>query len=179
MTHLARFIRLERLRQNISLGQLARMVGYRNLSKGANRLHRFEFTGKIRQDLLEKVIAALKIDMQPVEELVLKDRDAWEQRANELVPMRLIVRFMTAVYCEQPLPAEITTQEAAVEYACQFARQHRLRCCLAVSRRLSIYFDQDGRVERRIVAQLERFGPIKPILIASHADLVRGNTGIS
>ena len=45
MTHLGAFIRGERLKRGLTLGHLARLVGSRNLAKGARRIACLEQTG--------------------------------------------------------------------------------------------------------------------------------------
>jgi hypothetical protein len=100
---------------------------------------------------------ALGIDWLVVLDLMERDRQAylaeWEAWANQPVPMELIARIMPAVYSKVPLPAEVTAQEAAEAYAREFAQQHRWRCCLVVSRRLSVWIGRHGEIEARTEAQ--------------------------
>ena len=66
--------------------------------------------------------------------------------------MQLVVRLMACVYSSIVLPEGITTPEQAEAWACEFAREHRLRVCLVVSRRLSVWIDRSGGVEARTEA---------------------------
>jgi transcriptional regulator with XRE-family HTH domain len=154
--HLGTYFRERRRQRGLSLGQLARLVGYRNVSKGCNRIARFERYGAVTQDLLLHLAEALGIDLPTVEGLMERDRRErlreWEAWANEPVPMRLIVRYMAAVYGTVALPDEITTPEQAEAFARDYARQHGRRVCLALSRRLSVWVGKDGRVEARTEA---------------------------
>jgi hypothetical protein len=66
--------------------------------------------------------------------------------------MYLVIRLMAAVYARQTLPSEIETADEAEAWACTFARQHRCCVCLVVSRRLSVWIDQQGEIEARTKA---------------------------
>jgi hypothetical protein len=101
MSQLGASIRAERKRQGVTLGQLARLVGYRNLAKGTRRLSCLEQTGMARADLLANVVDALSLDWTLVERLAEEDRREglreWEAWVNEPLPMYLVVRLMAAV----------------------------------------------------------------------------------
>lgn len=148
--HLGNYFRDLRCELGLSLGQLARLVGYRNVSKGANKICRFERDGVVTEELLANLAEALSIDLLIVEGLMEQDRQErfleWEAWVNEPVPMFLIVRHMPAVYARKPLPASITTHEQAEAFACNYAREHRMKVCLALSRRHS-GIDSGGQVE--------------------------------
>ena len=147
----------QRVQQGFSLGQLARMVGYRNISKGANKVCRFERESIITDELLARLAEALHIDLSTVEQLIEQDRQehlrAWEAWASQPVPMQLIVKYIPAVYGTVPLPKTVTTPEQAEAFACAYAREHKRQVCLAVSRRLSIWIDKEGIVYARTEAK--------------------------
>jgi transcriptional regulator with XRE-family HTH domain len=150
------YFRERRQQRGLSLGQLARLLGYRNVSKGSNRIARLEREGAVTPDLLLRLAGVLGIDLGTIEDLTERDRQErlreWEEWVNEPVPMRLIVRYMPAVYGRVALPEGATTPEQAEAFACAYAREHGLRVCLAVSRRLSVWVGKDGRVEARTEA---------------------------
>jgi transcriptional regulator with XRE-family HTH domain len=154
--HLSDYFRERRQQRGLSLGELARLLGYKNVSKGANRISRFEREGAVSEDLLLQLAEALGIDLPTVEGLLEKDRreylQQWEEWVNEPLPMRLIVRYMPAVYGTVALPAGVTTPERAEAFACAYAREHGRRVCLALSRRLSVWINGEGRVEARTEA---------------------------
>jgi transcriptional regulator with XRE-family HTH domain len=106
--HLRDYFRGRRQRRGLSLGQLARLLGYRNVSKGSNRIARFERAGAVPADLLLHLADALGIDPPTVEDLLERDRQGrlrgWEAWVSEPVPIRLIVRYMPAVYGQVALP---------------------------------------------------------------------------
>jgi hypothetical protein len=135
---------------------MARLVGYRNLAKGARRLSCLEQTGMATPNLLVNVVEGLGLNWAMVERLAEEDRQErlreWEAWVNEPVPMCLVIRLMAAVYARRALPAEVTAQEEAEVWACDFARQHRCRVCLVLSRRSSVWIDAQGQVEARAEA---------------------------
>jgi transcriptional regulator with XRE-family HTH domain len=156
MSKLGDFLRAERLKQGLSLGQLARLVGYRNLNKGARRILALERTGTGKVDLVVNVAEALDLQWTTIERLAEEDHRerllAWEAWVSEPVPMCLVVRLMAAVYSRMALPAWVTTPVEAEAWACEFARQHGCRVCLMLSRRQSVWIDAQGEVEARTEA---------------------------
>jgi len=156
MSKLGEFLRAERLKKSLSLGQLASLVGYRNIAKGARRLTSLEQSGTGKSDLLVNIASALNLDWMTVESLAEEDRQQrlceWEAWVNEPVPMELIVRVMAAVYARHSLPAEVTTPEQAEAWACEFARDQRRQVCLILSRRHSVWIDAEGQVYSRTEA---------------------------
>ena len=156
MKRVASHFKAQRLAQNLSLGDLARLIGYKNISKGANRIVRFEREGIIDDELLIKLSRALRIDWATVDVLAEQDRqehvEAWSKWADEPVPMRLIIKWMPAVYSERMLPVEITTSEEAEAFACDQARQLKRQTCLVLNRRRSVWIGADGVVTNRTEA---------------------------
>jgi transcriptional regulator with XRE-family HTH domain len=151
--HLGAYFREQRLQQGLTLGDLAQRAGYSNVSKGCNKIGRFELEGTITEELLVRLAEALHIDFATVERLVDQDRQEWEKWASEPVPMQLVARILPAVYSQVPLPADVTTQEQAEAFAREFAKQHGWRCCLVVSRRLSVWIGKGGEIEARTEAR--------------------------
>jgi hypothetical protein len=153
---LSSHFKAQRLAKNLHPGDLARLVGYKNIAKGANRIVRFERQGIINDDLLIRTARALEVAWETVEELADQDRqehvEAWTKWVDEPVPMRLVIRWMAAIYSERRLPKEITTSEEAEAFACALARQLKRQMCLVLSRRKSVWIGVDGVVTRRTEA---------------------------
>ncbi|MFC1833244.1 helix-turn-helix domain-containing protein [Thermodesulfobacteriota bacterium] len=147
--HLRNYCRAQRERKGVRLGELAELVGYRNRSKGAQRILAFEREGDVDDDFLQKLCEALELDPDGVREAMEKDVAEWEEWLNEPVPMRMIVRIMVTVYSPQAIPPEITSPEEAVSYACSFAREKKLNVCLVLSRKESVWIGSDGEVTNR------------------------------
>ncbi len=138
-SELARHFSSVRRNKGIRLGQLARMVGYRNVSKGANRIDRFEQWSRIHEDLLLKLAAALGIDHQTVARLIEEDRrrylDDWEQWVNTPIRPSIILGHIGGFCWGEPIP-EGLTKAAAEEYAASIAKQKKNPILLIVSRKL-------------------------------------------
>ena len=147
-THLAEHFRKRRLEKGLKLSEVALRMGYqrtnRSLSHGCNRLHKFEISGDINIHLFKKFMAVLEIDQATVNELLQEDLKDWLKWANEPIRPHLVVRLMAAIYSPAELPDEVQSVEEAERYASEFAKQRRLRVCLVLSRRVSVYFDDDG-----------------------------------
>jgi hypothetical protein len=92
------------------------------------------------------VIQALEIDRAEVREAIRKDYAEWEQRAKESVPMQMFLRLTGVIILPHDMPAEITSREAAIEYAQDYARKSGFRVCLALSRRESAWIAADGKM---------------------------------
>jgi hypothetical protein len=150
-THVATFFTKRRLSLGLRLSEVALRVGYRrtnrSLSHGCNKLHRFETTGNINSQLFTKLMAALDIDQATVNALSQKDLEDWLAWANEPIKPYLVVRLMAAVYSRVEVPDEVVSVEEAERYASGFAKEHRLRVCLVLSRRVSVYYDANGSFE--------------------------------
>ena len=146
-----------RLERGLTTGKLALLVGYsiKSQSKGANTLHRFESTGLIREDLLERLAAVLVIDWATVEELMEADCrrfwEQWEAWVSEPIKPYIVVRLMPAILIQQAVPAGLSDEQAE-RFASSTASTMKKRCCLVLSRRLSIYFNPNGSVEKRCEA---------------------------
>ena len=143
-THVAAYFRKRRLEKGLRLGEVARTLGYRNVSKGARRVDTFETTGNIKEQLFKKLTAVLEIDQATVNGLLQKDLADWTEWANEPIRPYLVVRLMAAIYSPAELPDEVRSVEDAERYASAFARERKLHVCLVLSRRLSVYFGDDG-----------------------------------
>ena len=150
-THLSTFFQARRIELGFRLSEVARKAGRCNLSKACNKLHRFEQTGTIRDELLTQVSAVLDIDDATVRKLIKEDRreflEAWAKWAAEPIRSYIIVHIMPSIYCPQPLPDEILTSEEAEEYASLAAKTWKKRLVLILSRKVSLVYDRNGSVK--------------------------------
>lgn len=146
MSHLSALFRHRREASRISLGDLARHCGYTNVSKGSNRIQKFEATGDIEPSLLGKLASALGITSAEIHRAVAEDRAEWEAWASEPIEPHMIVRLVAAFYSRSAIPLELRGDRAAMEeFAGDYAATNRVRVCLVLSRRLSVWFERDGR----------------------------------
>jgi hypothetical protein len=153
MSHLGDAFKTRRLDRKLTTGQLARLAGYRNLTRGANRISGFEAGGKIAPDLLGKLAAILDINSEDLRRYAAEDYKEWLEWANEPVRPYLVVRHMACVYERVELSNDVLVTEAAEAYASRLAREKRRMVSLVLSRRLSIGFDATGKeTDRREAA---------------------------
>ncbi len=146
-SNLAEHFSKVRRRKDITLAQLARMMGYRNISKGCRRIDRFEKFGDICEELLVKLAVALTIDQQTVARLLDEDRQRyfreWDQWAATPIRPSIVFGHIGGIGWSELLPKDITREEAE-QYASAVAKEKNRPICLVLSRRLSILFDADG-----------------------------------
>jgi len=146
MSHLTDLFRQRREATGISFGDLARQCGYSNVSKGSNRIQKFEQSSKIEPTLLGKLASALGITSTEIHQAVAQDRAEWEAWASEPIEPHLIVRLVAAFYSRSAIPLELRGDRAAMEeFAADYAATNRMRVCLVLSRRLRVWFERDGR----------------------------------
>ena len=144
--HLRNLIYRHRAFKGFNFGQLAELAGYRNRSKWANRICRLEREGVGDDELVAKVIHALEIDHQEVQEAIQKDYEIWEQWADEPVAMQMFLRITGVIILIHDIPPEIRSREAVIEYAQEYAKENCVRVCLALSRRESAWIAADGHM---------------------------------
>ncbi len=70
---------------------------------------------------------------------------------------------MAAIYQRVELPDDALDPEAAGAFASDVARERKLRVCLVLSRRVSVWFDTEGRESGRSEATPEM--PCEPFLM--------------
>lgn len=150
--HLRNYFRSQREQKGIRLGKLAERVGYKNRSKGAQRILTFEREGEIDDDFLERLCGALELDPEGVREAMAKDRQEWEEWVNEPTEIKIIIRIMATDYSPKAIPQGISTP-AAVAYAQPFAKERRLNVCLVLSRKESVWIGSDGEITRKTFAE--------------------------
>ena len=155
MSHLGNFFRDRRIEKGLSFGQLARLIGYKNVSGGSNRIQAIERGGKVRPDLLGKLAEALEVGTDEIRREAFKDYEDWLAWASEPVRPHVVVRLLAAVYQRVELPDDALAPEAAEAFAADVARERNLRVCLVLSRRVSVRFDAGGRESGRSEATPE------------------------
>ena len=148
-THLSQFFRQRRLDKKFGFGEVARRCGYRNVSKGCNRIQKFEERGEIDSELFRKLASVLDISDDDIRRCIEADKAEWEQWADEPIEPYFVIRLMAAFYSHKSIPTELhSNREAMKQFASDFSKEKRLRVCLVLSRRVRVWFDRDGGVER-------------------------------
>ena len=156
-SHLGKYVRRQRERQGLNRGQLARSLGYRNISKGVRRILDLETQGSCAARLWARVQDVLGLDQSDIEHAASQDWADYQAWLDQPVPMELVLKLIPAVYLNVRLPAEARSDEVKAEtYACEVAEARKLKACLVVSRRLSIWINEKGEVYSRTSPSLDR-----------------------
>lgn len=72
---------------------------------------------------------------------------------NQPVPMELILKLIPAVYKLVKIPDHIKDADGAIEFASGVAKEWGRAACLAINRKESIWFKEDGTIKFRSTAQ--------------------------
>jgi hypothetical protein len=142
----------------LSFGQLARLLGAtssRQTSRLSRRIVRIEREGSVlERRLIFRLGAVLEIDKTTLEEAFdaerAEERRQWLRWVNESVPALLHIRAMPTIWYTRELGH--ISEEAATQIASAYAKKERSSVCLAVNRKLSIWFDKTGAETARTEA---------------------------
>ena len=112
------------------------------------RIIDLEREGRVYSEILRKIIYALKLDEDIINELIRKDREAYEEEyerwLNEPVKMTYTIRAMPAIYLSYDLSAEIKTEDEAIAYVSAIDKDKKCLAWLNMSRREIVFIDQVG-----------------------------------
>ncbi len=162
-THLSRFFRQRRIELGLRYGDLARQLGYKSLPGVCNKIVMFEERGDILAAVFNKLAAVLGIDAETIERLVELDRraylQAWTAWANEPMEPEIVFRAIPGVFAGHPIPAHLHTTEEMEAYTQEFAAKYHKKTWLVLSRKLRVYFDEDGMKSVQESAPGEINGP--------------------
>lgn len=110
-TNLSRFIKGERVKQGLNYAQVSRKMGYKNINRGMRRITDLEREGKVNPEVLEKIIEALKLDRNKVDQLIQEDKEQqqreFEAWVNTPIKRYLIIRWIPVIYGEKRIPGHI------------------------------------------------------------------------
>jgi transcriptional regulator with XRE-family HTH domain len=154
--NLGEYIRARREQLGLRRGEVARLLGYANVSKGSARLHSVEAGRSVSREFLVRLMSFLEIEPQVVQDLIERDRQEyvveWNRRADEPVPMHAAVRYVPGFFAGIDLPGDVTTPEQALTWAVETAKQRQRKVVLVISRRVSWTIHEDGRADGPFVA---------------------------
>ena len=140
-THMARHFQKRRVEMHFSLAQLARTLGYANVSKGVRKIDLFERTGRCHPELFANLSAALGIDERTRNRLAYEDYVEWLRTpANPPTPYLLRTGLRGCI----GVPEELMTIEEMERYAADYARRHNVPVCLVLDKRIYVRFAADG-----------------------------------
>lgn len=152
MPEFGELVRQERVKRNLRFGGLARLLFDRDatprqISRMAQRLVDVERRGLRHNGLVAQLIRVLHLDAALVSDILTaeKAREDEQRRtwSDEPIDPAMHIRAIPGVWITKRL-AGVSTAEA-LTIASEFARDKGLVVCLAVDRRLSIWFDQHGQ----------------------------------
>ena len=149
-----KYLKEERLKQRLNTAELARKMGYKNVSKGMNRIVDLERENIIIPEVLKKLVNALNLDHKYVNSLIKRDREEDKRRFEEWlskpIEMYYVMRIIPTIYLSYDLPTNINSEEEAVKFVAGIAKEKHKICCLVLSRKEKIYIDEDGEIVGKI-----------------------------
>ncbi len=158
-TNLSRYIKQERLKRGLNFAELSRKMGYTNINRGMRRVIDLEREGKVHPEVLGKIIDALELDRNNIDQLIQQDKELqqneFEKWVNTSIKWHLIIKWMPAVYGERDIPRNIKTEDEAIEYAVGVAKEYKRMLWLVLSRRENIHVDSDGNIISRNVETID------------------------
>lgn len=122
-------------------------MGYKNVSKGVNRLDDFEGSGCIDNHLFGKLADALELDQEQrtvVRKLSLLDLGDWYRNAQEMEEMDYAVFPKNGPF---RVP-QLLNEEGAVDLVKTVALERKRRAWLRINRRIMFQFSADGEIEK-------------------------------
>lgn len=155
-TNLSAYFRQRRLDLGLRYADVARRMGYTNLSKGSRRVSDFEDTGGIDEGLFLKLANILDVDEETIARLSEQDHadflQQWQEWADEPVEPSVVVRAIPGFMVSPKIPPGLT-QDQMEQFAANIAERHRKKVWLVLSRRVSIYFNESAAARSVIYAK--------------------------
>ena len=134
-----KYLKEERLKKNLNTAELARLMGYKNVSKGMNRIVDLERENIIIPEVLKKLVNALNLDHKYINSLIKRDREEDKRRFEEWlskpIEMYYVMRIIPTIYLSYDLPTNINSEEEAVKFVAGIAKEKHKKCCLVLSRK--------------------------------------------
>ena len=149
-TNLSGYIKQERVKQGLNFGELAKLMGYKNISRGMRRAIDLEREGIVHPEVLEKIIEALKLDREHVNALIKKDREEYEEEferwLSEPIQPYYILRIIPTIYQSCDIPINFPTEDQIIEYVAGIAKEKQKQALLCLSRRENVSINEKGEV---------------------------------
>lgn len=147
----------QRAERQWSLGDVARRLGYANVSKGANKVQRFERDGLVDDDFLVKLAALYGVSEGVVRYLSRQDRNeylrAWREWVEQPTPISIAMRAVPGFIVGMPLPADVTTPEQAVAYGQALAARMHKKVFVTLSRKETVGITESGEINGHFYAR--------------------------
>lgn len=135
------------------LAEVARRLGYKNVSKACRKVLAVEREGVADADFLRRLAAVLEISEGVIRVLTRQDRNsylrAWNEWADQPVPIRVVVRAVPGFMLEVAVPDDVTTSEQALAFGLSYAARLHAKVFVTLSRRESVGITEAGEVNGR------------------------------
>ncbi len=135
------------------LSEVARRLGYTNISKACRRVLAVERDGVADGGFLRRLAGVLGVSEGVVVYLTRQDRlaylRAWEEWADQPTPIRVVLRAVPGFMVGVNLPDDITTADAATAFAQAYAARLQKKVFVTVSRRVSVGITEYGSLNGR------------------------------
>ncbi|MBN9519773.1 helix-turn-helix domain-containing protein [bacterium] len=134
-----------------SLAEVARRLGYTNISKCANKVLRLEREGVADDHFVRRLAAVLGISDGVVAYLCRADRlayeRAWREWADQPVPVRVVVRAVPGFMVELAVTVDVTRPEEVVAFGRAYAARHHKKVFVVLSRRRTVGITESGEID--------------------------------
>jgi len=147
----------ERLTRGLRFGALARLIldddaTPKQISRMAQRLVEVERSGRRDKRLVARLVQVLRLDPVLIGNILAAEqaheRERWYEWLNEPVDPVMHIRAIPGVWIAKSLAA--VSADDALRIASEFAREKRVVVCVAVDRRLAVWFDRFGHEYARV-----------------------------
>lgn len=154
--HIGELFRARRAALGWSLGDVARRLGTKNVSKACNRVVRLEREGEVEDHFLLRLAAILGLSEHAVRGAIRADRlayeRAWHEWADQPVPPSVVLRAIPGFMVGLSVPPDATTPEAVVAFAQALAARLKKKVFASLSRRETVGITESGEVNGRFYA---------------------------
>ena len=158
--NLGRYVKKERLKKGLNSSELAHFMGYKNINRGMRRILSLEGEGEVHPEVLKKLIEALNLSQEKVDEQIKKDKEQrdkeFQEWVNTPIKKHLIIRWMAAMYGMLDIPEGIQSEEEVIKYACDKAKELKCMLWLVLSRKENIQINKEGEVLSRNEFTIDR-----------------------
>lgn len=140
-----------------TLAEVARRLGYQNVSKACNKVLRLEREGVVEHEFLHKLATVLGISEGVVRYLIRQDRlaylRAWEAWVEQPTPISIAMRAVPGFMVGMSLPTEVTTPEQAIAYGQALAARLHKKVFVTLSRRVTVGITEAGEINGHFYAR--------------------------
>jgi hypothetical protein len=135
------------------LAEVAHRLGYTNVAKACRKVLAVEREGVADDHFLRRLAGVVEISEGVVVYLTRQDRlaylKAWEEWADQPTPIRVTLRAVPGFMLEVAVPADVTTLDAAIALAQEYAARLHKKVFVTLSRREWVGITEAGDINGR------------------------------